>query len=370
MRWISMSRASLADGSIVTSLIGKLARSGLLVLVGLLPAAPASAQITRLPPTDGGQPAQSGGIYPARLPAVGESPELFGLPPETGLETDGQSLWEPTEVFPQRPSAAQPGAWWKLVRKSSFDGAWLAGGGDNGLGIAELKASTTIVVPVPVFGSPLMISPGFGVSLLDRPAGMDIPSELYRVSANIMWMKQHSDRLSLMVGVAPGISSDFTATDGAFRIFGYGAATYQWKPTTQLIFGAAYTGRADIPVLPMAGLIWTPDDDTRLELTLPRPRLARRIHWNGALAANAEDWVYLAGELGGGTYAVRRTAGFDDEMTLRDFRLLVGVERKTALGLTGRAEIGYVFGREIEFDRDTTEYQPSDTVLLRAGFSY
>jgi hypothetical protein len=74
--------------------------------------------------------------------------------------------------------------------------------------------------------------------------------------------------------------------------------------------------------------------------------------------------------LGGGTYAVRRSAGFDDEMTLRDFRLILGIERNSKQGLSGRAEIGYVFGRTIEFERDATEFQPRDTVLLRAGVAF
>jgi hypothetical protein len=135
------------------------------------------------------------------------------------------------------------------------------------------------------------------------------------------------------------------------------------------MLGAAYLDRDDIPILPMAGLVWTPDEDTRLEVTLPRPRLARRLCWDEAWAGPGA-WVYLAGELGGGAYAVRRSAGFDDEMTLRDFRLLFGVERKGEGGWNGCAEIGYAFGREIEFERDATKHQPSDAVLLKVGISY
>jgi hypothetical protein len=255
------------------------------------------------------------------------------------------------------------------VRKTSFSGTWLGAGGEDGLGIAELKASTTIIIPVRVFGSPLLVTPSFGSSLLDRPANMDISSELYRASGSMMWMKQHSDRLNFMIGVTPGVASDFEATKNAFRIFGFGAAKYQWTPTTELMLGVAYLDRDDIPILPMVGLVWTPNEDTRLELALPRPRLARRLCWNGAWAG-PEDWVYLAGELGGGTYAVRRSAGFDDEMTLRDFRLILGIERKSKQGFSGRAEIGYVFGRKIEFKRDATDFQFPDTVLLRAGVAF
>jgi hypothetical protein len=67
---------------------------------------------------------------------------------------------------------------------------------------------------------------------------------------------------------------------------------------------------------------------------------------------------------------VRHSAGFNDEMTLRDFRLTLGIERRSEQGLSGRAEIGYVFSRKIEFERDATEFQPRDTILLRAGIAF
>jgi hypothetical protein len=198
--------------------------------------------------------------------------EPFGAPPKTELETDDQRWWRASSSLPPRPPAAQPGTWRSLVRETSFSGTWLGGGSEDGLGIAELKASTTLIIPVRVFGSPLLVTPSFGSSLLDCPASMDIPSELYRVSGSMMWLKQHSDRMNFMIGATPGVASDFEATENAFRIVGFGAAKYQWTPTTELMLGVAYLDRDDIPILPMAGLIWIPDEDTRLELTLPRPR--------------------------------------------------------------------------------------------------
>lgn len=55
----------------------------------------------------------------------------------------------------------------------------------------------------------------------------------------------------------------------------FAMATWQKSPTKQWIFGVVATGREDIPVLPMAGLVLTPNDYTRIELTVPRPRYAR-----------------------------------------------------------------------------------------------
>jgi len=48
-----------------------------------------------------------------------------------------------------------------------------------------------------------------------------------------------------------------------------------------------------------------------------------------------------------------------------------GVERKSIDYLVGmRAEIGYVFGRKIEYRNGTPGFDPSDTLMVRAGFFY
>ncbi len=39
-------------------------------------------------------------------------------------------------------------------------------------------------------------------------------------------------------------------------------------------------------------------------------------------------------------------------------------------GLGSRLELGYVFGREISFTGSRPDYDPHDTLLLRAGLSY
>ncbi|QDU92586.1 hypothetical protein Pla8534_03340 [Lignipirellula cremea] len=283
-----------------------------------------------------------------------DSPELDRLPPVVEFAPP---------VSPSRPP-------FRLLQKRTLTGTWLSGGGADGLGMTEASVSATTFIPFPVLGSPILVTPSFGVTQFDSPLGIDLPSEVYRASATLMWMKKSSDRVSYMVALSPGISSDLEATDQAFRLFGFGLMTYQWTPTVQLTLGAAYTGRNDLPVLPNVGLIWTPTEDWRVEVTAPRPRVARRLHHLPWSDSGGEDWVYLAGELGGGTWAVRQPSGVDDLLTIRDFRLLLGYERKLASGCNGRIEVGYVFGREIEFEDDPTEFAPSDTFMIRSGFSF
>jgi len=257
-----------------------------------------------------------------------------------------------------------------LLQKISLGATWLAGDGSDGLQMTEVSTSAAVIVPVMVAGSPFIVSPSLQVAFLNGPAELGLPEQVYRASASIMWMSKYSETLSLAVAIAPGVSSDFEATDEAFRLFGFVAATYQWSPAIELTFGAAYTGRNDIPVFPMAGVTWTPYEDLRIELTAPRPRIAHRVYGLPWATEAAEDWAYFAGELGGGTWAVERPNGNQDLLTIRDYRILLGYERKVKQGVSGKLEIGYVFGREIEFDDDPASFKPSSTLVIRSSLSF
>jgi hypothetical protein len=173
------------------------------------------------------------------------------------------------------------------------------------------------------------------------------------------------------LAVAPGVYSDFEQdVDEALRITGHGAALYDWTPTTRLMLGVAYLDREDVSVLPIGGVIWKPNDQWEFKLVAPRPEIARRVYWFGQVGEKVKDWLYLTGEFGGDTWAIERAAGTPDIFTYRDYRVLLGLERKAIGSPDGWIEIGYVFGREIEYDSPTPDVSPPDTVLLRAGVTW
>ena len=134
-----------------------------------------------------------------------------------------------------------------------------------------------------------------------------------------------------------------------------------------LLFGVVYLDRNDLPVLPGVGLTWTPNPDWRLDLIFPRPKLARRLVF---LPRQREEWVYLAGSLGGRTWAVERPSGDSDQLTLRDYRLSLGWERILDGGSGLFVEIGYVFGRELEYEDVPVTQSFEDAVMIRGGVNY
>ena len=81
-----------------------------------------------------------------------------------------------------------------------------------------------------------------------------------------------------------------------------------------LVFGIDYLDRGDIKLLPVGGLIWTPNPAMRFEVVFPRPRAVFQL--------SDRYRLYVSGELGGGSWAIRRVSQDDDLATYRDLRVL------------------------------------------------
>jgi hypothetical protein len=190
-------------------------------------------------------------------------------------------------------------------------------------------------------------------------------------------MRRLGPRWGIDLAVTPGVFSDFEqATDDTFRITGHAVAAWSYTPDLKFVLGAAYVDRMKTEVLPVCGLIWTPHEEVKFDLVFPHPRIARRIYTFGAYTDDVQDWLYLAGEFGGGIWAVERTSGVVDRFDYTDFRVVLGLERKVLGGLEGRLEVGYVFGREIRYASRRgppggwSGFDPADTVMVRGGVTY
>jgi len=321
------------------------------VAIGLS-VSPLVAQVVRLPAVIA--PEES---YPGQLVSHPGSPaELLQAPGEIN----------PPEQ-PERPPDARPGMFQKLI----FTGTWLGGGGDDDFGVTQMELKSILALPIPSRTYPLIITPGFAVRYLDAPASADLPPRGYDAYTQFRWMRRLGERWGIDLAVTPGVFSDFMqSSDEAFRITGHGVTAWTWTPTTKIVLGAAYIDRRSTDVLPICGVIWNPHDDAKFELVFPHPRIARRIYHNGAYTDDVQDWIYVAGELGGGTWAIQRAGGSNDVVDYTDYRLLLGVERKAIGGLDANLEVGYVFERKLRYDSATPDLHPAGTVLLRGGVTY
>lgn len=235
-------------------------------------------------------------------------------------------------------------------------------------GVSDFDARTSIVLPIFAQGSPLRLGLGAGSTQIDAPAALALPNQLFNVSGDLRWYVPLKETWGVDLAIGGAVYSDMEGSAGqGFRVTGRAIFVKEWSPELKLSAGILYLGRKNLLAMPVAGLIYTPRDDFRVEVLIPRPRVLKRIRLNG----DREHWIYTGLEVfGGNTWAVTQPSGADDVFIYKDNRVLVGYETKAPYRLSGRIEAGYVFMREAEFENSPTAFDPGGTVMIRAGISY
>ncbi len=307
------------------------------------------------------------------------------VPPEEGPpallvshpDSSSQILQAPgeTDVAPATPPPGQPtlppGVRNGVFQKFLFDYTWLAPGGADGLGSNDVQLQAIFALPCPTVNSPLVITPGFAVHYLQGPTNADLPPQLHEGWLDFRWLSQVTPKFGLDLALTPGIYSDFEqGSSKAFRLQAHAAAAWTYNETTKLVLGAAYLDRPDVNVIPIGGVVWTPSADVNFDLIFPHPKVSRRIYWSGLCTDTVQDWAYIAGEFTGDAWAIAGPGGIAEQVVLSDYRLILGLERKVAGGLSSRVEVGYVFGRRIRYSDGQPDFYPTDTVMFRGGLTY
>ncbi|MGA2259526.1 MAG: hypothetical protein ABSG53_33030, partial [Thermoguttaceae bacterium] len=284
-----------------------------------MPAAPALDS-----PMDDPFAEENPGVY--QPPDMQVPPGQIPCPPPIGLplatEPSPSQCPEPTTLAEllfadgrRTPADNRCGAFQKL----SFVNTYLPRMGSNGFGCYDVELTSVWGVPFPNKDAPLVITPGIATHWLDGPAALDNPAQLHDVYIEFRWLPKIVERFRADVAVQPGYYSDWDGSSArAVRLTGHLSGIYDWTPTFQLVLGAAYLDRPDVEVLPIVGVIWKPDPDAEYRLVFPAPKIAYRITESPdryfmpnlySNRGNSEIWTYLAGELGGGTWAIRHSDG-------------------------------------------------------------
>ena len=277
--------------------------------------------------------------------------------------------------------APAPGQRQGVFQKVNVVGTWMPAMQSGDFGSSDLRIDAVFGFPFPVRERPLLITPLFQTHFFDGPTTPDLPARVYDATLQFRWLGKIGDGpWAYDFVVEPGVHSDFeSGSDEGFRLTGRALAVYDWNEASRLVMGVAYFDRNDVGVLPVGGLIWTPNDAVKVEVLFPRPRVAFRpgtapcIDNSGCLQGGFAPWgpwYYLAGEFGGGQYAITRASSAEDVISWRDYRILLGIESDNPGGLNWQFEVGYVFGRKIEYASATPDFEADPTVLLRYGMSY
>ena len=284
-----------------------------------------------------------------------------------------EGLQTPQFPLPDSSTFSQPLRFLQEVRGRY---TWLSPMGTNKLGVQDVDTSATFAVPFLRTSNPLLITPGFSVHFFDGPVTQapdyaDLPPTTYDAYLDAGWHPQFTPWFGANLGVRVGAYTDFnTFTTHSIRVMGRGLGVITLTPTVQVAAGVVYIDRVLVKMFPAGGIIWTPNPDARYEFLFPNPRLSRRLTTLG----NTDLWIYGTGEYGGGSWTIQRHnfnfGDFNDQADYNDIRFGGGLETFGYRGLHGQFEVAYVFNRQIIYRSGTPNYNPSDTIELRAVLSY
>lgn len=212
------------------------------------------------------------------------------------------------------------------------------------------------------------VRPVFRADWIDASPSLDVPELLYSSSLEAGLRLEFGSDWSLIAGAQPGWFNDEKIGGRGFRVPAVVLLGYSVVPEVLTVFvGVVRVDRNDFDIFPVAGLTWTPDPDTRVDLTFPKPRISRRI---GHVPWLLEDWLFVGGSIGGNTWSVRRADGSIDELTFFDYRLTGGYERLVDGGTGYSIEAGYVGGRRFEYLNDGSTTDLPGSFIVEATFKF
>jgi hypothetical protein len=352
--------------------------------IGPTPAAQGPAYMVPVAPGANGavmmQTLPAGGVVlpsdPNAPPPVVSGP-WQPYPPGNPTVPAGVPVPPATVPFPDQPSPnslaalAPPGSRNGFFQKVNFTATYLPRFGDQDLGMTDLETQVVLAVPFLTVDTPLLITPKYGYHALDGPDSPDVPSNVQDAALDLENIRPFGDRWIGIFDVTLGEFADnhsFGSGD-AFRVTGNGTAIYVFSPELKGVLGVAYINRVETKFLPIFGVDWKPSDDAEYQLVFPSAKLAWRLS-TSPIPGQDEHWLYLAGDFGGGVWAVERTSGETDKLDITDWRISLGLEHRVIGGLSERAEIGFAFNRRLEYFSDHDRVELGNTLLARIGVTY
>ena len=254
------------------------------------------------------------------------------------------------------------------LQRIAFAGGTMVATRSNDLSSSFAETSITLGMPLGSMDNPLAITPGVRVDWMDAPVSFGVPRDLYDIGLEFFYQRTLNDRWKFLGIVRPSIRSDFEAGRTPVRTFGLALFLWDYLPERlTLSMGSVYLGRSDLPPLPAAGLIWTPNSRRRLELQFPRSRWLARI---AKVDGVSETWLNNTIGIGGNPWMVRNALNQSEEMSLRDIRWTVEVQKTRSGGGGWFAETGLAMDRRLEFLTTDDAVSLSNAAVFSAGWSY
>lgn len=211
-------------------------------------------------------------------------------------------------------------------------------------------------------------TPQAGFRLWDGPGTPDLPGSAYRLGWDFTLATPIVGLWSMQVDFNPSINTDFQSSLAreALNLDGNAMLFYRASPQWMIVLGAGYWDRVDKIILPYAGVVWNPNDLWELRLLFPKSRISYFLGNIGGAA----HWLYATGEYHVESYQIDQ-AGVSghQQVQFQDWRLALGL-RSDHVWYDKFVEVGYVFGRNVDFKTTTSGFNINDTLMLRAGVKF
>lgn len=332
------------------------------------PQSPAAANPERIMPQ---YPAT--GIPPGGVPLVPAPGDVT----YSGIVPGGAApIASPQPIYPATPEPGQgesllpPGTRDGVFQKVKFTATYMPQLQSDSLGWTDLRGEVVFGLPFFTRETPIVITPAYELHFLDRPADLDLPPRLNDITIDFHHFRRIGDGWIIDLAVTPGLYADDHSLDesDAIRVNGRGMGIYEASPQLKYLLGAAYWNGLENPVVPIAGVVYTPDDDRSYDFVFPRPKFSWRLP-NSPVPGTDEYWFYIMAEFGGAIWAIDQN-GSPETFSYRDWRALMGFEHKIIGDVSRRIEFGYVFNRHVDFSDGPQDAHIDDTLLVRVGLVY
>jgi hypothetical protein len=259
-----------------------------------------------------------------------------------------------------------------FFQRIKFTGTWLPQMEDDSLGWTDFNTELVTALPFFTRENPIIITPSYQLHLLDGPNNIDLPPRLHDAVIDFHVFRVYDNHWIADFAVTPCLYADDNSFDSseALRVNGRALGIYAPSVDLKWVLGVTYLDGGWAKIVPVAGVMYTPTDDVEYQLVFPTPRIAWRLS-SSPIPGRDERWVYIAMEYGNSAWAFQDSNGVDDVLAYRDYRVLLGFERKLAGGVSSRFEVGYVFNRDIKVASISgNDIDMDNTFMARVGVSY
>ena len=224
------------------------------------------------------------------------------------------------------------------------------------------------------YGNIAAIAPEFGLRLWDGPSAPPgspvwLPGQVYHFGLDLQWNTDRRSPWAVEFGFNPSINTDLenSPSRDAYNFDARGILYYTAAPGLTYAIGAAFWDRVKDRVVPNAGMILRPVDNSwELRLMFPETRLTYKLgyFWLGYQA------LYGRVEYNVEAYEIKmHTTGLRERVELESWRGMIGLESDHHW-FTKYAEVGWIFGRDVDFANGTPGFDVSTGFIARAGINY